>query len=149
MVPEPTTIHTAKKIIQRLAKEKGRKKKFLHRESDENFMDSSRNYVYNWLKRNSFIEEDELTFFKSDQFDREDIVLLEDLEDINQIKNVNIYDYFKLYDYGVQFSPQTQNLACQSEELVQKDVEVMAMTVKKVDNYCQTVRKIETKTNIS
>jgi len=115
MVPEPATIHTAKKIIQRLAKEKGRKKKFLHRESDDNFMDSSRNYVYNWLKRNSFIDEDELTFFSSEHFDKEDRVLLEDLEDINQIKNVNIYDYFKLYDYGVQFCPQTQSLACQSE----------------------------------
>ena len=111
-------------------------------------MESARNYVYNWLKRNSFIDEDELTFFNSEHFDKEDRVLLEDLEDVNQIKNVNIYDYFKLFDYGVQFCPETQSLACQSEELVKKDVEVMALTVKTVDNYCQTVKRVDAKANI-
>ena len=70
-VPEPATIHTAKKIIQKLAKEKGRKKKFLHRESDENFMDSTKEYVYKWLKRNSFLNEDSLiSFLQEDNLEK-------------------------------------------------------------------------------
>ena len=66
LVPEPATIHTAKKIIEKLSKEKGRKKKFLHRESDEEFMSSTKDYVYKWLKRNSFVHEDTLSWFREE-----------------------------------------------------------------------------------
>ena len=63
------------------------------------------------------------------------------------MRNVNIYDYFKLFDVGVQFTPPTQSLACQSEEIPRQNAEVMTKMVKLMDNGCQTATRNETQTN--
>ena len=137
-VPEPATIITAKKITIKLAKEKGRKKKFLHKESDHEFGESVKTIVYNWLKINSCLNEDIVTFLNEAPYTKEDRFMLEDIEDFNEVRNVNIYDFFKLYDMGVQVSPNITATACQSEQLAHKHADTMTKMCVTVDHSCQT-----------
>ena len=47
------------------------------------------------------------------------------MKDHNEMKKVDIYDFFKLYDYGVQVSAEMKNDYTQSEVKVYRGAEVM------------------------
>ena len=55
------------------------------------------------------------------------------------MKKVNIYDFFKLYDVGVQATPSVFSQAVQLDKLLLKNVEVMTKNIYTADNFCQTL----------
>lgn len=57
------------------------------------------------------------------------------------MKTVNIYDYFKLFDVGVQATPLTAQKATQNEHKALKDAEVMTHVVRTVEHECQTATR--------
>ena len=59
------------------------------------------------------------------------------------MKKVDIYDFFKLYDFGVQVSAEKTSNYSQVEPTVYKNVEVMTRKFKTIEHSCQTVGKIE------
>ena len=75
-VPEPATIQTAKKIVKKLAKEKCRKKNFYKKEIDEDFEQSTKEFVYQWVKRNSCTHEELNTFYNECPKNKEDKLIL-------------------------------------------------------------------------
>lgn len=64
--------------------------------------------------------------------------MLEDIDDFNEIRNVNIYDFFKLFDVGVQVNPEFAAIGCQSEQLTVMSTETMTKVCYTVDHSCQT-----------
>ena len=55
------------------------------------------------------------------------------------MKMVNIYDFFKLYDVGVQATPLTSSQAVQIDKIPLKNVEVMTKNIYTADNCSQTL----------
>jgi hypothetical protein len=55
----------------------------MYKEDDEEYFSSMKEYVYNWLKRNSYLNEEITTFLNEGPFTKEDRFMLEDLDDIN------------------------------------------------------------------
>jgi hypothetical protein len=55
--PDPTLLQTAKKVIIKLGKEKNRKKRCFKQEVDSELSCASRDIVYNWLKKNNYLDE--------------------------------------------------------------------------------------------
>jgi hypothetical protein len=55
------------------------------------------------------------------------------------MKKVNIYDFFKLYDVGVQVAPLVASFAVQLDKPFIKNVEVMTKNIYTADNSCQTL----------
>lgn len=59
------------------------------------------------------------------------------------MNKVDIYDFFKLYDVGVQASAEKTSNYSQVEPKVFKNVEVMTRKLKTIEHSCQTVGKID------
>lgn len=105
--------------------------------------------VFRWLRKNSYLDEEKLELFKEKCFSKEDGFLFSELDDLNEMKTVNIYDFFKLYDVGVQASPAVASLAVQLDRPTLKNAEVMTKNNYTADNYCQTLPQRSDSTEIS
>jgi hypothetical protein len=64
------------------------------------------------------------------------------------MKKVDIYDFFKLYDYGVQVSAEMKNDYTQSEVKVYRGAEVMTNGTNTIEHGCQTVEKFDFKLRV-
>lgn len=58
--PDPAVLQTAKKVVLKLGKEKNRKKRCFKQEVDNELSCAARDIVYNWLKKNSCLDEEKL-----------------------------------------------------------------------------------------
>lgn len=59
------------------------------------------------------------------------------------MNKVDIYDFFKLYDIGVQATVSVTTNSCQSQIKTFKNMEVMVRGPNLKENGCQTVGKFE------
>lgn len=82
-VAQPATIQTAKKIIQKLGRERNRKRNFNKRDSDEEFTNNIKEMVYNWLKNNSCLNEDIFTFLNDSKKEKQSCFIFEEIKDHN------------------------------------------------------------------
>ncbi len=74
-VPDPTVIHISKQIIQRLAREKNRRKHYAKQEADEKFNEDIKDLVYRWLRNNTAFNDDLLSTPTQVQLRKEDCFL--------------------------------------------------------------------------
>lgn len=131
--PDPVVLQTAKKIITKLAKEKARRRKNFKGEVEADVSENTREVVFRWLRKNSYLDEERLELFKEQCFTKEDGFLFSELDDLNEIKRVDIYDFFKLYDVGVQATPLVASLAVQLDRPSLKHAEVMTKNIYTAD----------------
>lgn len=59
------------------------------------------------------------------------------------MNKVDIYDFFKLYDIGVQVSAETTNDYTQVDPKVYKNAEIMTRKINIIEHSCQTVGKMD------
>jgi hypothetical protein len=86
--------------------------------------DATRDIVYNWLKKNNFTSEEKSVFLQENG-NKEDRFILSELDDINEMNRVNIYDYFKLTDVAVQATVNVASVYAQCERKLYQNAEVM------------------------
>ena len=55
------------------------------------------------------------------------------------MKRVDIYDFFKLYDVGVQATPSISSSSAQCDQKVYRHVEIMTKNISTIEHGCQTV----------
>lgn len=67
--------------------------------------------------------------------------MFQDLQDLNDMQKVDIYDFFKLYDVGVQATVEIRHGFTQCEVKSFKSAEVMTKNINTVENGCQTLSK--------
>lgn len=84
------------------------------------------------------MDEERLEIFKESCFKQEGF-LFSELDDINEMKKVDIYDFFKLFDVGVQATPAISSSAAQCDHKVYRHVEIMTKNISTIEHGCQTV----------
>lgn len=64
------------------------------------------------------------------------------------MKKVDIYDFFKLYDIGVQASAEMKTEYTQIEHKVYRNAEIMTKGINTIEHSCQTVGKFDFKPKV-
>ena len=99
--------------------------------------------VYRWLRNNTAFNDDVLANPTQTQLRKEDCFIFEEIKDHNEMNKVDIYDFFKLYDIGIQATVNMNTTACQSTINSYENMEVMTRGPNTRENGCQTTAKFE------